>query len=77
MHRGWRKEVREKWERLLNSANVKAVIAGHFHRDEFHWLGEVPLYVAEPVAGYWGRQCTFRIYEYRGGKVGYRTVYVE
>lgn len=77
MHPGWKKEIRDKWTALLNEHNVKAVIAGHFHRDEHHWLGNVPLYVSAPVAGYWKRQATFRIYEYRDGKVGYRTQYVE
>jgi 3',5'-cyclic AMP phosphodiesterase CpdA len=76
MHEGWKREVRDKWEKLINSYNVKAVIAGHFHRDEQHWLGEVPLYVSPPVAGYWGRQATFRIYEYKNGKISYRTQYI-
>lgn len=76
-HRGWPEDVRHRWVRLLNAHNVKAVIAGHFHRDEHHWLGNVPLYVCSSVAGYWGRQATFRLYEYRNGKVGYRTVYIE
>jgi len=77
MHKGWGEEVRRPWEETLNSHNVKAVITGHFHRDEYHWLGGVPLYVSSPVAGYWGRQATFRIYEYKNGKVGYRTQYIE
>jgi 3',5'-cyclic AMP phosphodiesterase CpdA len=77
MHEGWNDSVRDEWVRLLNSYDVKAVIAGHFHRDEHHWLGEVPLYVCAPVAGYWGRQATFRIYEYRNGRISYRTQYLE
>ena len=76
-HKSWKKEMREKWVKLINAYNVKAVIAGHFHRDEHHWLGDVPLYVSPPIAGYWGRQATFRIYEYRNGKIGYRTQYIE
>ena len=76
MHSVWKREFRKKWEKLINSHNVKAVIAGHFHRDEHHWLGNVPLYVSPPVAGYWGRQATFRIYEYRDGRIGYRTQYI-
>ena len=76
MHPGWKKEIREKWIALLNKHNVKAVIAGHFHRDEHHWLGDVPLYVCSPIAGYWGRQSTYRIYEYKNGKIGYRTQYI-
>ena len=76
-HRGWEKEIRAKWVRLVNAYNVKAVIAGHFHRDEHHWIGDVPLYISSSIAGYWGRQATFRIYEYRNGKIGYRTQYIE
>ncbi len=76
MHPGWEKGVREQWIALLNRYDVKGVIAGHFHRDEHHWLGNVPLYICPPVAGYWGRQATFRIYEYKDGKIGYRTQYI-
>jgi 3',5'-cyclic-AMP phosphodiesterase len=76
-HKGWKAKIRKKWVTLINSYNVKAVIAGHFHRDEFHWLGNVPLYVSSPIAGYWGRQATFRIYEYTNGKIGYRAQYIE
>lgn len=76
-HKGWNTGMKKKWIELINAYNVKAVIAGHFHRDEHHWLGNVPLYVCPPVAGYWGRQATYRIYEYRNGKIGYRTQYIE
>ena len=76
MHDGWKKEVRDKWIGLINEYNVKAVITGHFHRDEHHWLGDVPLYVSAPISGYWDRQLTFRIYEYKDGKIGYRTQYL-
>jgi len=77
MHDGWKKEIQDKWVELLNQYNVKAVITGHFHRDEHHWLGDVPLYVCAPISAYWDRQLTYRIYEYRDGKVGYRTQYIE
>jgi len=76
-HGGWSKTVKENWVKLINRYNVKAVIAGHFHRDEFHWLGKVPLYVSPPVAEKWGRQACFRIYEYQNGKIGYTTQYLE
>ncbi len=76
-HRRWSEDIRKEWTRLLNAYNVKAVIAGHFHRDEHHWLGDVPLYVSSPISWKWGRQATFRIYEYRDGKIGYRTQYIE
>ncbi len=77
MHEGWNKDIRDKWITLLNKYNVKAVIAGHFHRDEHHWLGNVPLYVCAPISAYWNRQLTYRIYEYKNGKIGYRTQYLE
>ncbi len=76
MHDGWRADLREKWVRLINSYNVRAVVAGHFHRDEIHWLGKVPLYVSSSVAGYWGRQGSYRIYEYKDGRLSYRTQYL-
>ncbi len=77
VYRGWRADVETQWIELLNAHNVKAVITGHYHRDEFHWLGRVPLYVGPPVAGYWGRQASYRVYEYDNGKVSYSTQYVE
>lgn len=75
-HPAWPRVSKERWHCLLNSHNVKAVIAGHSHRAEQYWVGDVPLYISGPVAAYWGRQATFRIYEYRNGKVSYRTEYV-
>jgi UDP-2,3-diacylglucosamine pyrophosphatase LpxH len=77
IHEDYNKNIKDKWESILNSYNVKAVIAGHFHRDEHHWLGEVPLYVSSSIAGYWGRQGSFRVYEYKGGKIAYRTIYLQ
>ena len=77
VYRGWRSEIKAQWIELLNAHNVKAVITGHYHRDEFHWLGRVPLFVAPPVAGYWGRQASYRVYEYDNGKVSYSTQYIE
>ena len=76
-HEGWAETIKANWVKLVNKYNVKAVIAGHFHRDEFHWLGKGPLYVSPPVAEKGGRQACFRIYEYRDGKVGYTTQYLE
>lgn len=73
---GWPKESRGKWEALIKSHNVKAVITGYFHRDELHWIGSVPEFVSAPVASYFDRQNTYRVYEYTDGKMGYRTIYV-
>lgn len=77
MYPGWPDAVRERWTRMINNTRVIAVLAGHFHRDEQHWLGSVPLYVSAPMATYWGRQPSFRLYEYRDRRLTYRTVYLE
>ncbi|MFH2095056.1 MAG: metallophosphoesterase, partial [Bacteroidota bacterium] len=59
IHEGWDKFYYDSWVKLMNKYNVKAVITGHFHRDELHWLGDVPLYVASSIAGYWGRPASY------------------
>jgi 3',5'-cyclic AMP phosphodiesterase CpdA len=73
---GWAPAAGAALEKLLEAYGVKAVITGHFHRDELHWAGGRPIFAAPPVAGYWGRQAGFRLYEYRDGRLGYRTVYL-
>lgn len=79
MHAGWKQAVRQQWVELINRYNVKGVIAGHFHRDEHHWLGKVPLYVSSSVGDTLrrGRQTTYRVYEYKDGRIGYRTQYLK
>lgn len=77
MHDGWKEPERSQWIALLNKYNVKGVLAGHFHRDEYHWLGDVPLFVSPPITTKWGRQPAFRIFEFKNGKLSYRTVYLE
>jgi calcineurin-like phosphoesterase family protein len=76
---GWGRsaEAAQRWQELLNRHDVKAVIAGHFHCDEMHWLGRVPLYIGPPLSGRIGRQAAFRIYEYCDGNLGYRTQYLD
>jgi Icc-related predicted phosphoesterase len=77
LHESWPAEARERWDKLINSFNVKGVIAGHFHRDEYHWSGNVPTFVGESIAHYWGRQAAYRIYHYKNGRLGYSTQYIE
>jgi hypothetical protein len=72
----WGAPARAGLESLLAAYDVKAVITGHFHRDELHWVGGRPVFAAPPVAGYWGRQAGFRLYEYRDGQLSYRTVHL-
>ena len=76
-HPGWPPATRQRWTDLLNKYHVRAEIVGHFHRDELYWLGDVPLYVAAPLAGYYGRQASFRLYTWKDGRLSYRTVYLE
>jgi len=77
IHPGWPNKTREKWEGLIKAHNVKAVITGHYHRDELHWIGNVPQFVCSSVASYFGRQASYRVYEYDEGKISYWTVYFE
>jgi predicted MPP superfamily phosphohydrolase len=72
----WGGPARAELEKRLAAHDVKAVITGHFHRDELHWVDGRPVFAAPPVAGYWGRQAGFRLYEYRDGRLGYRTIYL-
>lgn len=72
----WPAEAEKKWVALINLYGVKAVIAGHFHNDEFHWLGKVPLYVCPPITGLGGTQATFRVYQYKDSRLSYFTQYI-
>ncbi|MGI5868592.1 MAG: metallophosphoesterase family protein [Kiritimatiellia bacterium] len=78
LHPGWPEENRRAWRRVLARGNVKAIIAGHYHRDELQ-QGEdgIPLHVGNAIANFWGRQASFRIYTYEAGRLSYRTVYIE
>lgn len=77
-HEGWPTDSRERWLTTLARGRVEAIIAGHFHRDEVRWneLG-IPTYVASSIASFWGRQASFRIYTYDGGRLSHHTVYLE
>lgn len=77
LQRGWDEDRRRRWEDLVSRHPVKGVFTGHYHKDELHWLGKTPIFVAAPIAGYWGRQASFRLYEYRDGVISYRTLYLE
>lgn len=77
VHSGWPEDAQRRWEAALRSGNVKAVVAGHFHRDELRWMGDIPVFVCAPVAAFYGRQGSFRVYEYVNGRLNYRTVYLE
>jgi 3',5'-cyclic AMP phosphodiesterase CpdA len=73
---GWPAKCMKAWMRALGMGNVKAVITGHFHRAELHWLGNIPLFVCPAIASRWERQSGFRIYCYENGQVSYYSVYI-
>ena len=77
VHPGWDPGGRLRLERILGRHPVRAVVTGHFHRDELHWAGGIPVFAGPPVAAYWGRQASFRLYEFRDGRLGYRSVYAD
>lgn len=78
VHSGWTNAaVRGQWQAMLQRYGVDAVIAGHFHRGELHWIRDIPVYVSPPIAGYWGRQGSFRIYHYENGRLSYQTQYID
>jgi 3',5'-cyclic AMP phosphodiesterase CpdA len=73
----WGEEWHPRWKRLLDEhPQIKAMVAGHFHRDELHWIGGVPIYVASSVASFWDRQPSVRLYKYEGGRLSYWTIYL-
>ena len=76
LHPGWPENTRNRWAELVRSGPVKAVITGHCHRDELHWEGDVPVYLGEAAARFWGRQPAFRIYCFKDGRLSYRTWYL-
>jgi len=67
-----------RWEALFDRhPEIKAVFAGHFHRDEVFWIGAVPVHVAPALARFWDRQPAFRLCQYKGGRINYWTLYPE
>ena len=76
IHIGWKDETMQKWTDIMKAGGVKAVLAGHFHRDEYHIVNDIPFYICAPVAGFWGRQGSFRHWTMVDGQFTYRTIYI-
>jgi predicted MPP superfamily phosphohydrolase len=67
-----------RWQGLFEEhPQIKALITGHLHRDELHWIGQVPIYVSSALARFWDRQPSFRLYKYEHGRLEYWTLYIE
>jgi predicted MPP superfamily phosphohydrolase len=75
-HAGWPHEYVMRWNDLLSRYNVKAVIAGHFHRNETHHIAGVPLFISAAIADTIGLPGSFRLYKYDNGRVTYTTHYL-
>jgi 3',5'-cyclic AMP phosphodiesterase CpdA len=71
----WPKRNRAAWRKLLNSYNVKAVLCGHVHRGEQHWLGDIPIYVGPAIVDYWNRTPSYRLYIYEKGLLSFYTIF--
>ena len=78
---GWpSEEGRLAWRAVLaRHPNVKAVIAGHFHRNARveHPDGGPPTIVASCFANFWQRQGSYRVYSYEDGCLSYQDAYIE
>jgi 3',5'-cyclic AMP phosphodiesterase CpdA len=75
-HPGWPASQAAAWRALLNRFSVKAVLCGHFHRNEQHWVGNVPVHVGPAIADYWQRTPSYRLYAYEHGRLSYHTIYL-
>jgi len=77
-HHPARMTRRDEWRKTLADGGATALIAGHFHREEYqNDAYGVPVYVCGPIANYWGRQGSFRVFYFRDNKLSYHTVYIE
>ena len=78
---GWSNEegLRAWRATLARHPNVKAVIAGHFHRNARveHPDGGPPTIVASSIAAFWDRQASYRVYSYEDGCLSYQDAYLE
>ncbi len=73
----WGEESHPQWEKLFQMRpQIQALVSGHLHRDELHWIGAVPVYVASSVAPFWNRQPSVRLYRYEAGRLSYWTIYL-
>jgi hypothetical protein len=74
-HDTWPKRNREQFEDAIRPFGIIAIFAGHFHRGDSFEIGTTRLYVCPSVAGYFGRQASCRLVEYKKGKVNIISIY--
>lgn len=64
------------WKALLQQSAVQAVFSGHLHRDALIWHEQIPEFTAAPLLSFEGRQPSYRLYEYKQGRMSYQTFYL-
>lgn len=77
LYPGWPETTMKRWIRRMKQGGVFAVLAGHFHRDEMHYVNGLPFYLIGPVINFWGRQTCYRQWRLRHGRLSYRTIYLD
>jgi 3',5'-cyclic AMP phosphodiesterase CpdA len=70
-----KKNILKNWQTVLKKHPVKAIFAGHLHRDVLIWHENTPEFVAPCIMEFRGRQASFRLYQYKNGRVSYSTFY--
>lgn len=63
---------------LRRHPNVRALICGHFHRAVHEERPDgVPTISAGPIATFWDRQGSYRLYKYENGCLSYQDFYLQ
>lgn len=63
---------------LRRHPNARALICGHFHRAVHEERPDgVPTIAAGPIATFWNRQGTYRLYKYENGCLSYQDFYIQ
>lgn len=73
----WNAENSEKFKKIINLYNIKAIIAGHENADKMRWIGKTPVFIAPNFSIFGGRQASYRVYKYSDGEISYFTKYIE
>jgi len=79
-HPGWTNpEGRAAFRAVLRRhPNARAVICGHFHRVVHEENADgVPTIASGPIATFWDRQGSYRLYKYENGALSYQDLYLQ
>ena len=79
-HPGWTNpEAQAAFRAILRRhPNARALIGGHFHRVVHAENPDgVPTITAAPIATFWDRQGSYRLYKYENGSLTYQDLYIQ